>query len=495
MPAAPFSPYEATIADIQAAYAAGTTTCADLAEWYLDRIAAYDRSGPELNSIITVSPTVREDASALDAAYAASGPVGPLHGVPILVKDQVDVVGMPTTLGSTLLKDFYPDQDGVLIEKLKEAGALVLAKTTLGELAGGDAHGSLFGSTRNPYDLERTPGGSSGGSGASVSANLGAVAIGQEGLASIRRPSAWNSVVGMRPTLGLVNRTGAYGCWPSKSGSLGPMTRTVEDAARLLDVVVGYDPEDPSTAAGVGRLKGSFVGALDSAALDGARIGVIRESFGLGSEPGSEDFRKVAAVFDKAVVELAQCGAEVIEPVQIKDLHALLAKRAFDSGKEAFENWMGRNANPPYRTHEEFVSQPQYAKAMWLRNGGRPSPWTASEAEYAEARSELLTNLQVLMADERLDAIVHVTVEHTPTLIAEGINPPYVNQKGVPHLNTFLYEVPSLTVPAGFTPERLPVGMTFLGRPYADIDMVRFAYAYEQATHHRVPPASAPVLT
>lgn len=492
MPAEPFSPFEATIADIHQAYAAGTTTCTDLVEWYLDRIETYDRSGPHLNSIITVSPTAREDAAALDAAYAEGGPVGPLHGIPVLIKDQVDVVGMPTTLGSTLLADFYPDHDGVVVEKLKEAGALILAKTTLGELAGGDAHGSLFGSTRNPYDLQRTPGGSSGGSGASVSANLGTIAIGQEGLASIRRPAAWTSLVGMRPSLGLVSRTGAYGCWPSKSGSLGPMTRTVEDTARLLDVVVGYDREDPSTAAGVGRLPSSFAGALDRAALHGARIGVIRESFGLGSEPGSEDFENVAAVFDKAVVELTECGAEVVDPVRIKDLHALLAKRAFDSGKEDFENWMGRNAHPPYRSHEEFVSQPQYGKAMWLRSGGRPSPWTASQAEYQKARTELLTNLLVLMADEQLDAIVHVTVEHTPTLIEDGINPPYVNQKGVPHLNTFLYEVPSLTVPAGFTPEQLPVGMTFLGRPFSDVAMVAFAYAYEQATHHRVPPSLIP---
>ena len=342
------------------------------------------------------------------------------------------------------------------------------------------------------YDLERTPGGSSGGSGASLSANLGAVAIGQEGLASIRRPSAWSSIVGMRPTLGLVSRTGAYGCWPSKSGSLGPMARTVEDAARLLDVIVGYDPEDPSTAHGVGKLSTSFVEALDPEALRGARIGIIRETIGLGSDPAADDFAKVRTVFGGAVAELAAAGAEIVDPVQIKDLHALLAKRSFDSGKEAFENWMGRNANPPYKSFEEFVSQPQFKKAMWLRGGGRPSPWTASYEEYLEARQELMTNLLVLMADEDLDAIVHVTVEHTPTLIEEGIIPPYHNMKGAPHLNTFLYEVPSLTVPAGFTDDVLPVGITFLGRPYSDLDMIRFGYAYEQATKHRVAPTTTP---
>ena len=487
-----FDPFEATIADIEAAYAAGTTTCVELAQYYLARIEACDRGGPALNSIIAVSPTVMEDAAALDQAYVDGGPVGPLHGVPVLVKDQVDVVGMPTTLGSVLLKDFYPDQDGVVVQKLREAGALILAKTTLGELAGGDAHGSLFGSTRNPYDTDRTPGGSSGGSGAAISANLGAISVAQEGLASIRRPAAWNSCVGMRPSLGLVSRTGAYGCWPSRSGSLGPITRTVADAAAVLDAVSGYDGEDPSTSWGVGQLDGTFVSHLDDGALNGARIGILRDVMGLGSDPTAEDFGQSRAVFDQAVAELRAAGGEVIDPVEIEDLMPLLSKRAFDSGKEAFENWMARHDDPPYRDHESFTREAQYERAMWLRGGGRPSPWQATWEEYQVARDALRTNLLVTMAEHRLDAIVHITVEHTPTLITDGVNEPYVNMLGAPHLNTFLYDVPSITVPAGFTDAQLPVGITFLGRPYSDQTMVGLAHAYEQSTHHRVPPSSCP---
>ena len=212
------------------------------------------KKGRSINAIITVSADALSEADRLDAAYKSAGPVGPLHGIPVIVKDQADVKGMPTTLGSLLFKDYFPDRDSFVAEKLKKAGAVILGKATLGELGGGDTHGSLFGSTRNPYDTERTVGGSSGGSAAAVSANFSTLAVGQEGLASIRRPSTWNCIAGMRPSAGLVSRSGVYGCWPEVFGSLGPMARTVKDLANLLDVMVGYDPEDPITARGVGHV-------------------------------------------------------------------------------------------------------------------------------------------------------------------------------------------------------------------------------------------------
>src|SRR5439155_16875683 len=207
-----------------------------------DRIEAFDQKGPQLNAIITIAPDALSQADKLDAAMKASGPVGPLHGVPIILKDQIDAAGTPTTLGSVLFKDYRPTRDSFVVERLRQAGAIILAKATLGELGGGDTHGSLFGSTRNPYDPERTVGGSSGGPGAAVSANFSTVAVGQEGFASIRRPSAWNSIAGMRPTAGLVSRNGVYAGWPGTNGSLGPMARSVKDLATLLDVMVGYDP-------------------------------------------------------------------------------------------------------------------------------------------------------------------------------------------------------------------------------------------------------------
>src|SRR5262250_3945107 len=217
---APFNILEATIEDIHSAYKSGQLTCRQLVQMYLDRIDAFDKKGPQINAIITINSEALKEADRLDAAYKASGPVGPLHGIPVIVKDQADVKGMLTTLGSVLFKDYYPDRDSFVAEKLKKAGAVILGKATLGELGGGDTHGSLFGSTRNPYDPERTAGGSSGGSGASVAANFCAVGVGQEGFASIRRPSTWNSIVGMRPTAGLVSRGGVYAGWPSVAGSL-----------------------------------------------------------------------------------------------------------------------------------------------------------------------------------------------------------------------------------------------------------------------------------
>src|SRR5437762_1208353 len=255
----PFNILETTIDEVGRAYQSGQLTARQLVQLYLDRIEAYDKKGPTINAIITVNPRALEEANRLDAALKTSRFVSPLHGVPIIIKDQADVKGMPTTLGSVLFKNHYPDRDAFVVEKLKKAGAIILAKATLGELGGGDTHGSLFGSTKNPYDLERTAGGSSGGSGASVSANFCTVAVGQEGFASIRRPSTWNCVAGMRPTAGLVSRSGVYAGWPSVNGSLGPMARSVTDLAKLLDAMTGYDPDDPVTARGVGRIKDSFV--------------------------------------------------------------------------------------------------------------------------------------------------------------------------------------------------------------------------------------------
>jgi amidase len=489
---ADFDPMEATVAGIAAAYAERSTTCRELVEWYLARIEAYDRAGPAINSVITINPTALDEAAALDAALHVNGPVGPLHGIPVLMKDQVDAVGMPTTLGSVLFADYVPDRDATITTKLKAAGALVLAKATLGELGGGDTHGTLFGSTRNPYDLERTPGGSSGGCAAGIAANLAAVAVGQEGLASIRRPAAWNCIVGMRPSLGLVSRTGAYGGWPSRAGSLGPMTRTVEDTARLLDIMVGYDPEDPSTAHGMARTPTSFAESLDPEGLRGIRVGIVRESMGLGSEPGSADYALVEEVFDRAVGELVDVGAVVVDPVTIPGLHELLAKRYFEATAESFETWMGRSADPPFPTFAALTARPEYAQIMFRRSGGRPPAWTGSHHEYLVARDRLMTTMLALMADHHLDAIVHRTVEHSPTLIRDGVGPPYVNHKGAPHLNTFLFEVPSISVPAGFTRQHLPVGMTFLGRPFDDGALLRYAYAYEQATRHRTPPPTVP---
>ncbi|HLK84241.1 MAG TPA: amidase family protein [Xanthobacteraceae bacterium] len=499
--AAAFQIIEATIDDIHAAFKSGKLTARQLVQGYLDRIAAYDKQGPNINSIITLNDHALEDADRLDAAYRASGPAGPLHGIPILVKDEIDTAGMPTTLGTQVFKNYRPPRDAFAIEKLRKAGAIILGKTTLSEYAAGDTYGSMFGVTRNPYDLERTVGGSSGGSGAALAANFSTVTIGEETFASIRRPAGWNGVASLRPTPGLVSRSGMWDGYPSPTAQMGPMARTVRDLALLLDGMVGYDPEDPVTALGVGMVDGSYARFLDKDGLKGARIGILRESIGVQSEPGSEDFKKVDAVFEQNVSELKAAGAEIVDPVVIPNLKALLARRAtnpnnFEAGLKVY---LARNPNSPIKSRQDIANSPELAKSFPPAKADRwknpPPPLDAARyLDYLEAREELMFTVLKAMADNKLDAIVHKTVEHQPTLIKDGINPPYSSNKGVPTWNTFLVYAASMTVPSGFTSDNLPVGITFFGRPYSEPTLLKLAYSYEQATHHRAPPKTTPAL-
>ena len=490
-----FQLQETTITNIQAAFAAGELSAHELVALYLDRIEAYDRNGPKINSIITINPRALEEAEQLDKAFDETGVTGPLHGIPVIIKDQMDARGMPTTLGSVVLKDYFPDRDSFVIEKLKKAGAIILAKATLGELGRGDTHGSLFGSTRNPYDLARTVGGSSGGSAASVSSNFGAVAIGQEGFASIRRPAAWNGIVGMRPTAGLVSRGGVYDGWPGLNGSLGPLTRSVRDLATVLDVIVGYDSEDPITSFGVGHVPDSFTDFLDRDGLQGVRIGVMTQSMGFRSELDSTDFRLVSEVFDRAIADLGEAGATVIELPELPGLTDLLAKRATDGrADEAWDLYFGRSESPPYESRDGMMQSPDFAKVHRSLYAGVAPSGPEPYGEYLRAREELMFKLMKMMADCQVEAIVHKTVEHQPTLISEGLGPPYYDMRGTTHINTFLVHVPSISVPAGFTSDGLPVGTTLLGRPFSDGIMIKMAYAYEQATRHRRPPSVTPLL-
>jgi amidase len=489
-----FAVVEATIDDIHAAYRIGRLTARALVQTYLDRIEAYDRNGPKLNSVISLNSEALAEADRLDALAKNGQWAGPLHGIPLLLKDQIDVKGMRTTLGSILFKDFAPDRDGFVVRKLKSAGAIVLGKVTLGELGGGDTHSSLFGSTRNVYDPERTAGGSSGGSGVAVSANFCTASLGQEGFSSIRRPSIWNGIVGMRPSIGLVSRSGVYNGWPTLNGSVGPMARTVADLARLMDCIVGFDPEDPSTAHGYGRTPKSYHALLTKDGLKGARLGILREVMGYDSEPESADFKKVDDVFNRAVAELRQAGAEIVDPVAIPDLKALLAKRArsAEDDETMYQLYMA-GTKTPFKTRADVAASPLFKQVVpgsQKRFLDAPSP----ERQLGDhrARAMLMTNLLKVMAEHRLDAIIHKAVEHQPTLIKDGVNAPFVDQKGAPHINTFLMSVPSIVVPTGYTSDDLPAGITFLGRPYSDDRMIQLAFAYEQATKHRRPPATTP---
>jgi amidase len=499
---APFQIVEATIDDIHTAFRSGRLTARQLVQGYLNRINAYDKQGPNINSIITVNPSALVEADRLDAAFQASGLVGPLHGITILVKDEIDTAGMPTTLGTVVFKDYRPPKDAFVIDKLRKAGAIILGKTTLSEFAAGDTYGSIFGVTRNPYDLERTVGGSSGGSGAALAANFSAVTIGEETVASIRRPGAWNAVVSLRPTPGLVSRTGMWDGYPTVHAQMGPMARTVRDLAKLLDGMVGYDAEDPVTALGVGKVDGSYTRYLDQGGLNGARIGILRESIGNQSDPTSPDFKVVDAAFQRNVVELKAAGATLVDPIVVPNLKPLLAARERNpiETEAALELYLARNPGSTLKKRTDIVNSPDIEKSFPPPNVARykaPLPQfnAARYVEYVRARDELMIMIAKVMADNKLDAIVHKSVEHEPSLIKDGINPPYVTTRGVPTLNTFLIYAASVTVPSGFTSNNLPVGITFFGLPYSEPMLLKLAYSYEQATHHRVPPKTTPALS
>ncbi|MDP9037706.1 MAG: amidase family protein [Acidobacteriota bacterium] len=496
-----FDVMEATVEQIHAAMREHRLTAHELVQDYLDRIQAYNTT---INCVIATNNQALADADKLDAEFKSTGHLaGSLHGIPVLIKDQVDVANMPTTLGSVLFKDYVPPTDSVVVAKLRGQGAIILGKATLGEFGGGDAFGSGFGVTHNPYDLDRTVGGSSGGSGACLSANLSTLALGEEGFASIRRPSAWNSTVGMRPTPGLVTRTGIYAGWPEKTGQLGPMARTVADMAKMLDAMVGYDPADPLTALGVGNVPSvSYATFLKKDGLKGARIGIIRESMGDHSEPDTDDYKKVDVVFEHAVGELKAAGAVVIDPLPTLNIKEALAARANAPGEaeESFENWVSRNPSTPYHSLEDVKKNPDVVKILpytkeqtWEKPAPPPDP--AKYARFIVARDKLAYQLWNLMAENRLDAIVFKTVEHQPTLIKDGLNPPYYNQRGVTSINTFLIHAAALSVPAGFTTDNLPVGITFFSRPFSEPTLLKLAYSYEQTTHHRVAPKSTPALS
>ena len=302
-PPATFHLLEATIDDIHTALRANRLTCRALVDAYLRRIEAYDQTGPRLNAVQTVNPRALQEADRLDAAFRTSGPVGPFHCIPVLVKDQVETSDLPTTYGSILFKDFVPQRDATVVARLRRAGAIVIAKTTMGEYAAGYlSTASAGGPIRNAYDPRRNASGSSSGSGAGVAANFATVAIAEDTGGSIRGPAAVHSLVGLRPTVPLVSRHGMMPAKPT-TDTLGPIARTVRDTARLLDVIAGYDPKDPVTAQAVGQIPTTYTAFLAPDGLRGARIGVIRQPIDMKADPSSEDYRKVKTVIDRAIAE------------------------------------------------------------------------------------------------------------------------------------------------------------------------------------------------
>ncbi len=491
---------EATIAEVHAAFLSGALTCAELVQGYLDRIEAYDRRGPRLNAIAAVNPAALDEAARLDRALAAGGLAGPLHCIPVLLKDQVETRDMPTTYGSALFRDFVSSRDATVVARMKDAGALVLAKTNMGEFASRYV-GSGFGFIRNPYDPRRNPSGSSGGTGAGVAANLGMIGIGEDTGGSIRGPAAVHALVGLRPTLQLVSRHGMMPANPT-TDTMGPMTRTVADAAILLDAIAGYDPDDPVTARSFGEIPGSYGDGLSADGLAGARIGVVRDPMDRSLDTESEGYRQARAIVDAAVAQLGALGAEVTDDVAIP-------------GIERVNAVFSMNVHETEAATDAYLAELEGAPHATLRSillSGRVTPWRAAGLAgslgkttadpaylaYLLARDRIRRDVYRAMADHALDALVYATFDHPPSLIAPDVrtNPAPADDYGLGdnRLLSPILGFPALTVPGGFTPDGLPIGIEFLGRPFTEAMLLRFAYAFERATGHRRPPASAPTL-
>jgi len=484
---------EATIADVHARFREGSLTAVQLVEAYLDRIEKLDRSGPALNSIITVSPSAIDDARALDEAFAKTGELtGPLHGVPVLVKDQIETAGIVTTFGSAATGDYMPTEDAAAIALLKDAGAIILAKTTMPDFATSwFSTSSRSEISKNPYDLSRDPGGSSSGSATSVAANLGLVAVGEDTGGSIRLPASFCNLVGVRVTPGLISRTGMSSLVVPQDTS-GPMTRTVEDAARMLDVMIGFDPQDAYTAAvGVARREESFVDALKDSTLQGKRIGVLREVFGLEDDP---DGVAVNETLDTALAQLTDAGATLVD-VEIADLMHFVGYTSlyFSRSLQDMNAFIAERPTLGVDGIDQLHAEKKYHPKLDLFEGIATGPSNLKEdEEYLDrvlAQGDFQRRVISMMLELELDAIAFPDTR-LPAPTHEDVYSDRWTCLTYP-TNTVIasqLHFPAITVPAGFTGNGLPVGLELMSVPYDEVRLMQLAHAVETATHARRAP-------
>ena len=482
----PFDVMEKSIRELQAAMEAGEVTSLQLTDAYLARIAAYDDQGPSLNAMISMNPNARQQAMALDAERDAGNVRGPLHGIPMVLKDNYDTFDLPTQNSSLSMEGVIPPDDAFQVARLRDAGVVILGKTNMHEFARGIVTvSSLGGQTLNPYNTGRNPGGSSGGTGAGIAANFAAFGMGSDTCGSIRIPSSHNSLVGLRQTRGLASRDGIIPLALTQDVG-GALARNVEDLAIVMDATVGYDPNDPVTALGLGHQPETYVGALQADALQGARIGYLTELFG----PEPED-REVAAVVDAAVDEMRAQGATVV-PVTIPGLRDMLAASGVIGMEFRFqlETYLQNTPNAPLKTLQEIVDSGLFHESLTIGFNNSLAVETLDTPEYRAAllmRDQLRIVTLRAMADAGVDALVYPTI--TRTAVPIGESQPGSNCRLSAHTG-----LPAISVPGGFTPEGMPVGVELLGRPFGDAMLLGLAYSFEQATHHRRPPASTPVL-
>ncbi|HEX2095157.1 MAG TPA: amidase family protein [Longimicrobiaceae bacterium] len=490
--APPFRVEEATIAEIHREMRAGRLTARRLVQHYLARIEAYDKQGPALNSLITVNPDALRVADSLDALLARSGPVGPLHGIPVIVKDNYDTRDLPTTAGSLTLAGSRPPDDAFQVRRLREAGAIVLAKSNMAEFAFTpyETVGSMLpGHTRNPYALDRTTAGSSGGTAAAVAANLGTVGLGTDTGNSIRGPSSHTVLVGIRSTMGLTSRDGIVPLYLDRDIG-GPMARTVADAVAVFDVIAGHDPADPVTEESRGRRAARYADFLRADGLAGKRIGVARQ---LSNTPTVDP--EVLRRFEEALEAMRRQGATIVDPVRIAELDTLRGSLwcgRFKTDVEAYLASLGPSA--PVRTLDEILRGGKYHPSIEprLRTFAefRGVEQDESCRQAAANVPKLRAGVRRVLAEGRLEALVYPTWNNPPRLIGD-LNTPHGNNSWQLSPPTGF---PAVTVPMGYVRGTLPVGLQIFGDAWSEPKLIEIAYAYEQATRHRRPPASTPPL-
>ena len=483
--------YEATIGEIHVAMERGAITASELTQWYLDRIDTYD---DELGSILYTNDAATERAKTLDRL---EGFAGPLHGIPVILKDNHDTHDMPTSAGSTVLAESKPVGDAHVVSQLREAGAIVLAKANLHEFSFGvDTISALGGSTRNPYDTDRRPGGSSGGTVAAIAANLGCVGTGSDTCSSVRCPPAFTGLVGVRPTRGLVSRTGIVPLSETQDIP-GPITRTVGDAATLLTVMAGFDPEDPVTGRGFRHFspprRGSPVTPAD---LDDVRVGVLRQAF----EPADPDqaaalgHSQVMNVTETAMNAIDAAGATLIDPVAGVERGKLIRARVleFEFARDFDQYLKERRPNAPVSSLAELVETGEVAKPVAERIRGedildldcKDPEQTTEYLSRLRLRTEVRDETLALLAEHDLDAVIYPPSRVLPVRVGEQQPFTELNCQLAAHTG-----LPAVTIPAGQTDAGLPVGIEILGRPFEDWRLLDIAAALEATLEGRVPPS------
>jgi Asp-tRNA(Asn)/Glu-tRNA(Gln) amidotransferase A subunit family amidase len=485
----PFQIEETTIAEIQSAFRDGSLTCRSLVEQYLTRIEANDKQGAALNAIVQTNPDVLKAADDLDRRFRQSGPVGPIHCVPVLVKDNYETIDMPTTAGSLSLKGMMTGKDAFVVKRLRDAGAVMIAKSNMAEFAFSPVetvNSILPGYTRNPYDTARVTAGSSGGSAAAVAANFAAIGLASDTGDSIRGPAAHQALVGLRSTMGLVSRGGVV---PLNLAAdiAGAVTRTVADTAAVLQVIAGPDPADPVTALGRDHVSPNYAASLRADGLKGARLGVLHQAY---DTPTLD--QEVADVFKGALGELRNLGAEVIDPVEVAGLETMQRTQGscnqFKYDLNRYLAALGDKA--PIHSLDEIVKSRRFHPSIQARlESAQTADDTPGVSPGCRSRDEFRDKLRdavvSLMDSRQLDALVYPTWSNAPRLIGDLNTPGGDNNQLFSPSTGF----PAITVPMGYTRERtLPAGLQFFGRAWSEARLLELAFAYEQATHHRRPP-------